>query len=282
MKSETVTKFNEQLEIFKTFIQDGTRLVVNYAPRVVLALFVLWAGMRIIKHLVRLLDKTFERIKMDVSLRPFLRSLVSLTLQTLLVISVASTLGIKTTSFVAIVGAAGLAIGLALQGSLSNLAGGVLILLFRPFKVNDLIEAQGYKGHVREISVLVTILQTPQNEAIIIPNGPLINGNIVNYTSRGYIRADVAFGVSYDSDIQKTKEVIQKVLENHSKIRKDPAPSVKVLAMNASSVDFLALPYCHPDDYWDVFFDLNEQIKITLDENNIEIPFPQQVIHLKK
>ncbi len=162
------------------------------------------------------------------------------------------------------------------------MAGGVLILLFRPFKVNDLIEAQGYKGHVREISVLVTILQTPKNESVIIPNGPLINGNIVNYTSRGYIRADVSFGISYDSDIKKTKEVIQKILETHPKILKNPAPSVKVVAMNSSSVDFLALPYCHPDEYWDVFFDLNEQIKLTLDANNIEIPFPQQVVHLKQ
>lgn len=277
-----LVQLNEQVEVAKVFLQNIVKLITNYAPRVLLALFVLWVGIQLIRRISRLLDKIFKKGNLDVSLRPFLRSIIVLTLKTLLIISVASMLGIETTSFVAIVGAAGLAVGLALQGSLSNLAGGVLILLFRPFRVGDLIEAQGYKGHVQEISVLVTILTSPKNESIIMPNGPLINGNIVNYTTLGNIRADIPFGIAYDADIKLTRKVVQEVLDNHPQVIKEPSSGVKLSQMNASSLDFLALAYCKPNDYWNVFFDLNEQIKIALDENGIEIPFPQRVVHLKK
>ena len=218
--------------------------------------------------------------KVDPTLIPFMSSLVSWGFKVLLFISVASMIGIATTSFVAVLGAAGLAVGLALQGSLANFAGGVLVMVFKPYKVGDLIESQGHLGVVKEVQIFNTILIAPQSKRVIIPNGATSNGSIVNYTAEGKIRVDVTVGVSYDADIDQTKAVLMDVLLANDKVMRDPAPFVGVLEMADSSVNFTVRPHCLPEDYWDVFFSVNEEVKKALDENAIAIPFPQRDVHL--
>ena len=213
----------------------------------------------------------------DETLQKFLANLLGWTLKILLFVSVTAKLGVETTSFAAIIGAAGLAVGLALQGSLSNFAGGALIMIFKPFKVGDLIEAQGELGVVKEIQIFTTQLTSPQNKLLIIPNGALSNGNITNYSAEGKIRMDLTFGVSYDADIKQTKDVLLKVLTDNPQVLKDPAPSVNVSALNDSSVDFAVRPWVTVADYWDVNFATHENVKIELDKAGIEIPYPHAV-----
>jgi small conductance mechanosensitive channel len=190
---------------------------------------------------------------------------------------VAAKLGVETTSFAAIIGAAGLAIGLALQGSLSNFAGGTLIMIFKPYKVGDLIEAQGEIGTVKEIEIFTTKLIGVTNKEIIIPNGSLSNGNIINYTSLGTRRVDLVFGVSYDADIKETKNVLMNVLTSNPKVINDPEPTVNVVELADSSINFAVRPWCKSEDYWDVYFEVTEATKEALDKAGIEIPYPHQV-----
>lgn len=255
-------------------------LGLEYAPKVALAVITLIIGLWVISMIGKLLHLSMEKSKVDPTLIPFLSSLVSWVLKILLFISVASMIGIATTSFIAVLGAAGLAIGLALQGSLSNFAGGVLIMIFKPYKVGDLIEAQGQLGVVKEVQIFNTILTSPQNKQVIMPNGAVSNGAIVNYSAEGKIRVDLSIGIAYNANIPQAKEVIMTVLKNHPKVMQDPAPFVGVIELADSSVNLAVRPHCHPSDYWDVFFDINEQMKTALDENNITIPFPQRDVHL--
>ena len=250
------------------------------APRLALAILTLLIGLWIISGIVKLIKLSMERSKVDPTLIPFMSSLVSWIFKVLLFISVASMIGIATTSFVAVLGAAGLAIGLALQGSLANFAGGVLVMVFKPYKVGDLIESQGHLGVVKEVQIFNTILIAPQSKQVIIPNGATSNGSIVNYTVEGKIRVDLTVGVSYDADIDKTKAVLMDVLVANDKVMQDPAPFVGVLEMGDSSVNFAVRPHCLPKDYWDVFFSVNEEVKKALDKNSISIPFPQRDVHL--
>ncbi|MCW8834062.1 MAG: mechanosensitive ion channel [Colwellia sp.] len=267
----------EQLESLST---KAYELGLEYAPKLALAILTLLIGLWIISGISKLTRLSMERSKVDPTLIPFIGSLVSWILKVLLFISVASMIGIATTSFIAVLGAAGLAIGLALQGSLANFAGGVLVMIFKPYKVGDLIESQGHLGKVKEVQIFNTILIAPQSKQVIIPNGATSNGSIVNYTVEGKIRVDLSVGVSYDADIDKTKEVLMNVLESHDKVMKDPAPFVGVLEMADSSVNFAVRPHCLPADYWDVYFSVNEAVKKALDENAITIPFPQRDVHL--
>ncbi|WP_114325767.1 mechanosensitive ion channel family protein [Candidatus Colwellia aromaticivorans] len=255
-------------------------LVIEYAPRLALAILTLLIGLWIISGITKLIKLSMERSKVDPTLIPFMSSLVSWVLKVLLFISVASMIGIATTSFIAVLGAAGLAIGLALQGSLANFAGGVLVMVFKPYKVGDLIESQGHLGVVKEVQIFNTILIAPQSKQVIIPNGATSNGSIVNYTVEGKIRVDLTVGVSYDADIDKTKAVLMDVLVANDKVMQDPAPFVGVLEMGDSSVNFAVRPHCLPKDYWDVFFSVNEAVKKALDKNSIAIPFPQRDVHL--
>jgi small conductance mechanosensitive channel len=213
----------------------------------------------------------------DITLQKFLLNLGSWILKILLFITVISQLGVATTSFAAIVAAAGLAVGLALQGSLANFAGGVLIMIFRPIKIGDLIEAQGEIGVVKEIEIFTTKLTGLSNKEIIIPNGSLSNGNIVNYSTEGTRRVDLVVGVSYDSDIKQTKDVLMNILTSNDKVLKDPKPSVTVLALADSSVNFAVRPWCKTEHYWDVFFETKENVKLELDKAGIEIPYPHRV-----
>jgi small conductance mechanosensitive channel len=257
-------------------------LGLTYAPRLALAILTLLIGLWIISGITKLVKASMERSKVDPTLIPFMSSLVSWLLKLLLFISVASMVGIATTSFVAVLGAAGLAVGLALQGSLANFAGGVLVMIFKPYKVGDLIESQGHLGVVKEVQIFNTILISPQSKRIIIPNGATSNGSVVNYTVEGKIRVDLTVGVSYDADIDQTKSVLMDVMVNHDKVIQDPAPFVGVTEMADSSVNFVVRPHCLPEHYWDVYFDINEGMKKALDKNAITIPFPQRDVHLIK
>lgn len=263
------------------YIEKAKVLFTDYAPKVVTALAILIIGLFVINLLVKMSKKIMVKGKVDVTLQKFLGDLLSWILKALLIITVISKLGVPTTSFVAIIGAAGLAIGLALQGSLANFAGGVLIMIFKPFKIGDLVEAQGAIGVVKEIEIFTTKLTGLSNKEIIIPNASLSNGNIVNYTTEGTRRVDLVIGVSYDADIKQTKEVLLNVLTSHSKVLKDPAPAVTVSELADSSVNFAVRPWCKTEHYWDVYFEITENVKLELDKAGIEIPYPHQV-NIKK
>lgn len=243
-----------------------------------LAAIVIWiVGSWVIKKIMQVTSNVMLKKEYDESLQKFLLNLVNWTFKVLLIVVILSKLGIETTSFAAILAAAGLAIGLALQGSLGNFAGGVLMMIFKPIKIGDLIEAQDEIGVVKEIEIFTTKIITPDNKLVIIPNGTLSNGNIVNYTAEGKIRVDLTFGVSYDADIKQTKEVLSSVLTSQDKVLKDPAPTVNVSELADSSVNFAVRPWCKPEHYWDVYFDTTENVKIALDKAGIEIPYPHAV-----
>lgn len=271
---------NSAVASAEKYAEMGFQYLLEHGPKLLLAVLVLIIGLRLIKIVGKLVSKAFEKQNVDETLRPFLRSLIIWLLKAVLFISVASMLGIETTSLVAIIGAAGLAVGLALQGSLANFAGGVLILLFKPFKVGDLIEAQGFLGVVQEINIFVTKILTLQNELVIIPNAGLSNGNIKNITAKDYIRVDLVIGISYDSDIRQAREVIMNVMNQDENVLKTPAPSVNVLELADSSVNLAVRPYCNPAHYWDVYFGILEKSKIALDQAKITIPFPQRDVHV--
>lgn len=253
------------------------RLIIEFTPKILVALAILIIGLIIIKLIVKASRKVMNNGGIDITLQKFLGDLVGWGLKILLIIVVISKLGVETTSFAAIIAAAGLAVGLALQGSLANFAGGVLIMIFKPFKLGDLVEAQGEVGVVKEIEIFTTKLTGLSNKEIIIPNGVLSNGNIVNYTTEGTRRVDLIIGVSYDADIKKTKEVLMNVLTSHPKVLKDPAPGVTVTELADSSVNFAVRPWCKTADYWSVYFDVTESVKLALDAAGIEIPYPHQV-----
>lgn len=259
------------------YLQIGEGFIEKYGPGILSALLILIIGLFIIKIIVKLTKKVMEKSKVDITLQKFLGNLLSWALKILLIVTVITQLGVETTSFAAIIGAAGLAVGLALQGSLANFAGGVLIMIFKPFKIGDLVEAQGEIGVVKEIEVFTTKLTGLSNKEIIIPNASLSNGNIVNYSTEGTRRVDLVVGVSYDADIKQTKEVLMEVLTSNDKVLKDPAPAVTVSELADSSVNFAVRPWSKTEHYWDVYFETLENSKEALDKAGIEIPYPHQV-----
>lgn len=255
--------------------------IVMYGPKLLGAILVLIIGLWAIKLLTRGTDRIMVKSKVDDSLRPFMRSLVSTLLKVMLVISIMGMVGIEMTSFIAILGAAGLAVGMALSGTLQNFAGGVMILIFKPFKVGDYIEAQGFAGVVKEIQIFVTILTTPDNKTIILPNGGLSNGSMVNFSTQDTRRVDWTFGVSYGSKVDHVRGVLEKLIEADERILKDPAYLIKVSALADSSVNFVVRGWVNPADYWDVFFDMNEKVYTTFNKEGIGIPFPQMDVHVQ-
>lgn len=269
----------EKIETYWQMLLDG---VIFYTPKILIALIVLLIGLRVIAMILKLMDKGMAKRNTDETLRPFLISLVGWTLKAVLAISVIQMLGVATTSFIAVLGAAGLAIGLAFQGALSNFAGGALILIFRPYKVGDLIESQGRFGRVTEIQIFTTFLLSPQNETIILPNGAVAASDIKNLTREGKLRIDLTIGISYGSDIAKAKKVLTEVMENDDRVLKDPAPFVGVLELADSSVNLAVRPWCDPEDYWGVYFDTMENSKYALDKSGVAIPFPQVDVHMVK
>jgi len=257
-------------------------MIMEYGPKFLLAIATLLIGLWIIKKLVKAIAKAMDKGNADATLTPFIINLVSWGLRILLILSVASMVGIETTSFIAIFSAATLAIGLALQGSLSNFAGGVILLIFKPYKVGDLVEVQGHLGTVKRIQIFNTILKNFQNQTIIIPNGAAAGNTIKNFTTEGILRVDLTAGVAYESDLKRTKEVLMNVIANHPLVLKEPAPFVGLNEMADSSLNFVVRPWAKAEDYWNVYFQVNEQIKLALDEAGITIPFPQMDVHLDK
>ena len=256
--------------------------VSSYMPKLILAILILIVGLWVIKLIVKGISKLMKKKNVDTSLQPFLKSLISATLKILLIISVIATLGVEMTSFVAILAAAGFAIGMALSGTLQNFAGGVMILIFKPFKVGDFIEAQGHMGTVNEIQIFNTILKTPDNKTIIQPNGSLSTGSMVNFSTEKNRRVDFTFGIGYTDDIDKTKATLMKLILADTRIFKDPAPFVAVSELADSSVNFTVRVWSKGSDYWGVFFDMTEAVKKEFDKEKISIPYPQTDIHLIK
>lgn len=255
--------------------------VKNYGPKAIGAVITLLVGLWVIKIAMKIFQKTLEKSKMEPTLNSFILSLLGVGLKILLVITVLTMAGVEMTSFVALIGAAGLAVGLALQGSLSNFAGGVLIIFFKPFKVGDFIEANGNAGTVREIQILHTILTTPDNKVIIIPNGPLSNSVITNFSREGKRRVDMTFGVGYEADIREVQKILSGIVAEDNRVMKEPAPMIRLLELADSSVNFTVRMWVKTSDYWNVYFDTQEKVKLAFDENGISIPFPQMDVHFQ-
>jgi len=265
-------------ELLENEFFNGT--IVPLVTSIAIAIATLIIGKIIIKKFVKILSKNMEKKGTDPTLRPFFVTMLNFGLQAILYITVVGVLGIETTSFAAILASAGLAIGMALSGTLQNFAGGVMILIFKPFKVGDVIEAQGYTGAVKEIQLFVTILTTPDNKTIIIPNGPLSNGSLINYSTEELRRVDWTVVIGYGDDADKAKEVINSMINADSRILKDPAPFVAVSELADSSVNFAVRAWVKAGDYWGVFFDMNENVYKTFDKEGLNIPYPQMDVHV--
>ena len=268
---------NVSLDVFLTKMID---LGISVGSKILLAIVVFLVGRWIVRRLNKLLAKILEKRHVEASLSTFVKSLVNITLTLLLIIVVIGVLGIETSSFIALFASAGVAIGMALSGTLQNFAGGVMILLFKPFKVGDTIEAQGQTGTVREIKIFNTILATPDNKIIIIPNGGLSTGLMKNYSREATRRVDWEFGIAYGDDYTKAKAVIARLLDADGRVLKDPAYFIALTSLGESSVNIVVRAWVNAGDYWGVYFDMNEKVYKTFAEENLNIPFPQLDVHL--
>jgi len=257
-----------------------TEIAVEYGPKLLGAIAVLVIGGWVIRMLMRGTGKMFDRSKIDESLKPFLTSLLRTLLRALLIISVLGMVGVEMTSFIAILAAAGLAIGMALSGTLQNFAGGVMILLFKPFKVGDYIEAQGHAGSVKEIQIFNTILKTPDAKIIIIPNGGLANGSMINYSAEEKRRVDWTFGIGYGDKIETARKVLRDLMDADERVLKDPEVFIAVSELGDNSVNFAVRAWVKASDYWPLFFDMNERVYNAFNKEGLNIPFPQMDVHL--
>jgi len=263
-------------------LDQFNNIIYTYGPKLLGALVVLIIGNFVIKFMMNSFSKMMDKRNTDASLKPFLKSLISILLKTLLVISVLGMLGVQMTSFIAILGAAGLAVGLALSGTLQNFAGGVIILLFKPFKVGDYVAAQGHSGFVKEIQIFNTILLELDNKTVIIPNGPLSTGSMVNYSTEPTRRVDFTFGIAYGDSVDKARKILFEIFKEDKRILTDPAYFVGLSEMADSSVNLTARAWVKGEDYWDVFFEINEKTYNSFNAEGISIPFPQMDVHLQK
>ena len=273
---EVITGENPIMKDAMTSIID---LAAKFVPKLITAILVLWIGFKLIKMLKKALTKLMEKQKLEMSLKSFLTSFLDVVLKILVIIMVMDIVGIKVTSFIAIVGAAGLAIGMALQGTLQNFAGGVIILLLKPFRVGDYIECKTYKGFVRDIRIFHTIMQPFNGRTIIVPNSELATTSLINHTREPQIRLDVEASVAYGTDLAFAKQVLEQVVNDDPMILKDPIPKIAVKELNNSSVDFALWLWVKTEDYWTVWMRIRENIYNALYANHIEIPFPQVRVH---
>lgn len=270
------------MEQIQPYLDKAIELGMTYLPKVVLAIITLIVGFWIIKRIGKGMNAVLGHQAIDASLQKFLTSLVDVLLKILLLVAVAGMVGIETTSFIAMLGAIGLAVGLALQGSLGNLAGGVLILFFKPYRVGDIIEAQGHMGRVHDIQIFTTILVTYDNQRIVIPNGLMSNGCIKNIFCEPQRRVDIEFGISYGDSIEEARAAIQSVIDSDDRILSGDKfdPNIFVSAHADSSINMLTRVWVNSEDYWPVYFGLFEQVKYAFDKAGITIPFPQRDVHL--
>jgi len=253
---------------------------VQYGPKLVGAIIVLILGFWIVRGITKATVRMMTKRQVDPSLIPFLKGLISIILKVLVIISVLGMVGIQMTSFIAILGAAGLAIGLALSGMLQNFAGGVIILIFRPFKVGDFIDAQGHMGTVKEISIFTTVLNSVDKKVIIIPNGPLSTGSLTNFSREPQRRVDWKFGIAYGDDMENFKKAINDFIEEDTRILKEPEPFIGLSELGDSSVNFAVRVWVNAEDYWGVHFDMNEKVYKRFGDYNLNIPFPQMDVHV--
>ncbi|MBU3004111.1 mechanosensitive ion channel family protein [Paraglaciecola arctica] len=256
--------------------------VIPWGINIVMAIVIYIVGKIIVGMLVNVFGKVMARSKYDDMLIDFVKAIINAILMLFVIVASLDQLGVDTTSLVAILGAAGLAIGLSLQGSLQNFAAGVMLLVFRPFKAGDFIEAGGAMGVVKSISIFTTVMTTGDNKEIIIPNGSIYGGNITNYSAKETRRVDMVVGIGYDSDLKKAKEILKEMVAADERILKDPAPTVAVAELADSSVNFVVRPWVASADYWAVKFDFNEAVKLRFDAEGISIPFPQMDVHVHK
>ncbi|MFW6107413.1 MAG: mechanosensitive ion channel family protein [bacterium] len=261
-------------------VQDVAVFIVTYGLQVLGAVLILVIGWLAAKVLRSTVEKLMARSQVDETLVRFVARLVHVAVWVFVLIAALSRLGVQTASFIAVVGAAGLAVGLALQGSLANFAAGVLLILFKPCKAGDYVEAAGVTGTIEEVGIFTTRLRSPDNKAIIVPNAKLTGENITNYTAKKTRRVDLVVGVAYDADLKHAREVFANALARDDRILEDPVPQIAVLELADSSVNFAVRPWVKTEDYWDVYFDTTEAIKVALDEAGIGIPFPQHDVHL--
>ena len=264
------------------WIEELKTGLIAFAPKIVSALLVLVIGLWTIRLLGKLIGRFMSARHYEASLQTFLLSFFKVTMNILLIITVASMLGVNTTSFAALIAGAGIAIGAALNGSLGNFAGGVMMLVFKPFKIGDLIEAQGITGNITEMGIFNTVVLTPDHKTVIIPNGPLSTGIITNYTTAGYLRVDIEFAIAPDVDIEKARKVSVEAMQSHDKVLKEPLPEVSVLKVGDGMVKLAIRPYCLQADYWDVYFNVQELVKNAWDKNGIDGPVPHRVIITKQ
>ncbi len=276
--SEAGGTIMDSLGGFFNSIQEG---IGQYGLKIVGGIVALIIGLWIVKMIMKAITKAFDKSNVDSTLKPFLITLVGFLLKVLLFISIAGIVGIPTATFAALLAAVGLAIGGAFNGSLGHMAAGVMLLVFRPFKVGDLIETGGKLGFVKEISVFVTILETFQNKTEIIPNGAITSGTITNLTTKGNLRVDMPFGIQYGTDIEKAKQIVMNVMAADSNVMQDPAPRVAVNNLGTNGVELLALPYATCDKYWDVYWDTRQKIVEALGEANYDAPLPQRIVTMQ-
>ncbi|GIA21533.1 hypothetical protein VCSRO84_3445 [Vibrio cholerae] len=272
----------ESFNQVNTWLTNNSDLLIQYGVNVISAILILFIGNLVVKRVAGSVANVLKKKEMDKAVVDFIHGLVRYTLFIIVLIAALSRIGVQTASVVAVIGAAGLAVGLALQGSLSNFAAGVLIVAFRPFKSGDYVEIGGVAGSVDSIQIFQTVLKSPDNKMVVVPNSAVIGGAITNYSRHETRRVDMVIGVSYKSDLQKTKRVLRETLEKDPRILKDPDMTIGVLTLADSSINFVVRPWCKTSDYWAVYFDSMQAIKEALDANGIEIPFPQMDVHLNK
>ncbi|WP_371194232.1 mechanosensitive ion channel family protein [Glaciecola sp. SC05] len=256
--------------------------IIPFAINLVVAIIIFVIGKMVVNILVNLVGKLLGRASYDPMLVNFLKSIVKAVLMLFVIIAALGRLGIDTTSLIAILGAAGLAIGLSLQGSLQNFAAGVMLLVFKPFKSGNFVDAGGAMGTVKSIGIFTTVMNTPDNKEIIVPNGAIYGGNITNFSAKDTRRVDMVFGIGYGDDLKKAKAVLEEMVMADERILKDPAPQVAVSELGDSSVNFVVRPWVNASDYWGVMFDFTEAVKIRFDAEGISIPFPQMDVHVHK
>ncbi|MEI8631940.1 mechanosensitive ion channel [Vibrio sp. PP-XX7] len=272
----------ERLSQVNHWLTDNSDILLQYGVNLLSAVLILFLGNIFVKVIAGSVAKVLHKKKMDSAVIEFIHGLVRYLLLVIIFIAALSRIGVQTASVVAVIGAAGLAVGLALQGSLSNFAAGILIVAFRPFKSGDYVEVAGVAGSVESIQIFQTVLKTPDNKMIIVPNSSVIGGAITNYSQHPTRRIDFIIGVSYSANLQKTKQVLRETVEQDERVLKDRDIMIGVHALADSSVNFVVRPWVKTEDYWAVYFDLMQAIKEALDENGIEIPFPQVDVHLNK
>jgi small conductance mechanosensitive channel len=270
-----------QATVVNNYLEKITDFGFEYAPKLIGGILVLFIGLWVTNLITKGVGKSLEKSKIDQSLVPFVRSITNIILKILIAITVMGMIGIEMTSFVAIIGAAGLAVGLALSGTLQNFAGGVVILILKPFKIGDFIEAQGYTGTVKEISIFSTLLNTPDKKLVIIPNGPLSTGALTNFSAETLRRVDWTIGIAYGDDVENLKKAINDFIAEDGRILKDPSPFIGLSELADSSVNFAVKVWVDGEDYWGVFYDMNEKVYTRFGDYKLNIPFPQMDVHVQ-